>query len=560
MKADATTAPDRAEPPQTAILKLLGLHSDERPALFRETADAATDADLPFFLVLLLSGLIATLGLVLNSTAVVIGAMLVAPLLGPLLGLSMSVAVGDGRLFLQTALTVLAGASAVVALAALVTWALPIDTVTEQIAARTTPNILDLLIAIASGLAGAVVVASRESRLSGSIPGVAVAVALVPPLGVAGFGIGTGLQWPIISGSLLLFGANLAGIVLSGLAVFLTIGMQRHDVVEAAAIWHMEGRSSGLARQCERLPLPSVLGAASSPLRRIALTLLLVVVVSLPLVTSFSHYVRQVRLNTAADTAESALEADGRSLVVNRSVVEDGKGGTVTFRITTRRRVPDDEQRALSERMTATMGSPVTLRLVQIVVPDGKLKQVADSLPVAPAVTATESASTAELLEPLEARLVGTRGDTLLPTGARLLGSALTVAAGRPPELEVSYGSLARLSPDAEALVAAQAARALTLDPARARTRWVRLGEQPMPDEAALLTLLARTPTLNATVRLPERAETERAVFARSVAGTPRVIVKTGAAGLRLCVRTSAEQAGCPLPKPPPPAETALPN
>ena len=531
------------------LLNALGLRTDERPELFRDTADAATDADLPFFLVLLLSGLIATLGLVLNSTAVVIGAMLVAPLLGPLMGLSLSVAVGDGRLFIQTLVTILVGAAAVVALAALVTWALPVDTVTEQIAARTTPNILDLLIAVASGLAGAVVIASRESRLSGSIPGVAVAVALVPPLGVAGFGIGTGLQWSLISGSLLLFGANLAGIVLSGLLVFLLVGMARHEVVETAARWHMELRSSGLARACERLPLPGDGGAASSPINRILLTLGFVILVSLPLARSFGHFVREVRLNQAADAAERTLEADGRTLVVNRSITEEGAGGTVTFRVTTQRRVPESEQTDLSDQMSLVVGKPVALRLVQIVVPSGQLRQAADALPVAP-VTTMPTETTADLLAPLEDRLRQAGGDTLLPPGASLLGSALTVAPGQPPVLEVTYGAAARLSPDAEALVREQAARALSLEAGNARALWVPLGEQPLPnvqEVGALRALLLRYPLLSASLIGPERTAQARAVL---VAALPagRAALSTGDPALRLCVRAAGAAPGCPPP------------
>ena len=76
---------DGDSPVEEAARRQFGLRTWDRPALYRETAEAGTDTDLPFWMVLFLSGAIATLGLVLNSTAVVIGAMLVAPLLGPLL-------------------------------------------------------------------------------------------------------------------------------------------------------------------------------------------------------------------------------------------------------------------------------------------------------------------------------------------------------------------------------------------------------------------------------------------------------------------------------------------
>ncbi len=537
-----------------SIGRQLGLRADERPALYCEIADAATDTDLPFWTVLMLAGAIATLGLVLNSTAVVIGAMLVAPLLGPLLGLSLSVAVGDGRLFVQTALSILAGATAIVALAALVTWLLPIDTVTDEIAARTRPNTLDLLIAIFSGLAGAVVMASRETRLSGSIPGVAVAVALVPPLGVAGFGIGTGFQWPIISGSLLLFGANLAGIVLSGLAVFLAVGMHRPEVVARAKAWHTEDRATGLARSCEGLTLPRTLDVASSPLKRMALTALFVAAVSFPLARSFAHIVREVKVASAADAAKTELEADGGTLVLERAIEQSGDDAAVTFRIATQTRVDDEERERLARTMTRAAGEPVTLTLTQIVVPSGKLAEAARELPSAPPLRAvTPPATTADLLRPLQERLADGLSGVLLPAGARLVGASLQISPNGAPALSVVYGGAEPLSPDAAALVARQAARALDIDPASAVPVFLPLGERalPSPDGAARLRGdLRRWPRLAATVLgTGERADDAAARLATSSPG--QVTRAEGAAGLRLCVRGADDPPGCPAPPAP---------
>ena len=534
----------------------LGLKAGERPLLFRETADAATDTDLAFWLVLLLSGAIATLGLTLNSTAVVIGAMLVAPLLGPLLGLSLSVAVGDGRLFVQTLATVLVAALAIVILAAVITYALPVGTVTDEIASRTKPTILDLLVAIFSGAAGAVVMASRESRLSASIPGVAVAVALVPPLGVAGFGVGTGWQWPIISGSLLLFGANLAGIVLSGLAVFLLVGMHRHEVVAVARQWHREGRSTGLARQCERLPLPHGTGLVSSPLQRILLVLAFAVLVSLPLVKSFSHFVREVRVGSAADAAETQLEADGRTLVLNRSIKVEDATSTIVFRVATKRRVADEERTALARKMSVAVGEPVILRLDQIVVPSGQLRAAADALPTAPvSSTAPTALSTDELVGPLAERLAAVRGELLLPPGSQLVALQLQVRAGGGPLTLVTYGGVERLSADAEALIGRQAARSLSLDPDDVRVGYVPLGLRPFPIEeeaAALRQQLARYPALGATLRAPEGAAVpDIGVRGGDGIGAGQAAREIGPAGLRLCVRPPDVPPGCPAPSVP---------
>ena len=540
---------------QDTLWLRLGLKPGERPLLFRDAADAATDTDLAFWLVLLLSGAIATLGLTLNSTAVVIGAMLVAPLLGPLLGLSLSVAVGDGRLFVQTLATILVAALGIVALAALITYVLPVGSVTDEIASRTKPTILDLFVAIFSGAAGAVVMASRESRLSASIPGVAVAVALVPPLGVAGFGVGTGWQWPIISGSLLLFGANLAGIVLSGLVVFLLVGMSRREVALVARRWHEEGRSTGLARQCERLPLPSG-RLVSSPSRRILLVVGFAVLVSLPLVKSFSHFVHEVRVSSAADAAETQLEADGRTLVLNRSILVADGTSTIVFRVATQRRVGDDERTALARRISTIAGESVTLRLDQIVVPSGRLRAAADALPATPVSPAVPTAlSTDELVGPLAERLADVRGELLLPPGARLVALQLQVRAGGAPLTLVTYGGAERLAPDTEALIGRQAAQLLSVDPGDVRVGYVPLGARPFPTDeqaAALRQQLARYPSLGATLRAPEGAVVPD-LGAGGGIGAGQVAREVGPAGLRLCVRSPDAPPGCPTPPVRPP-------
>src|SRR5690606_20402813 len=159
----------------------------------------------PYWRVLVLSGAIATLGLALDSSAVVIGAMLVAPLLSPVVGLALSLAVGDGRLAVQTGVVVIGSTALVIGISALLTILLPFQTITVEIAARARPTTLDLVIAIFSGLVGAVVTVARGSRLSAAIPGVAISVALIPPLAVAGFGVGIGWDSSLIWGSMLLY-------------------------------------------------------------------------------------------------------------------------------------------------------------------------------------------------------------------------------------------------------------------------------------------------------------------------------------------------------------------
>lgn len=158
-----------------------------------------------------MSGGIAILGLLLSSPAVVIGAMLLSPLMGPIMGLGFALAIGDYPWLKQSARTLAWGSLMAVALCALVVFMSPIQTVTPEIAARTQPNLFDLLVALFSALAGAyAMIRGRE----GTIVGVAIATALMPPLAVVGFGLAT-FNWTVFSGSLLLFITNLITIALT---------------------------------------------------------------------------------------------------------------------------------------------------------------------------------------------------------------------------------------------------------------------------------------------------------------------------------------------------------
>lgn len=173
---------------------------------------------------LLLSVAIATFGIIQDSTAVVIGAMLIAPLMTPILGVAAGIVNSwYGRIVSSLGL-VFAGAGAAIGLAAIIgQWAPIIVPLAgnSQVTSRVAPNIVDMMIALAAGSAGAY--ANVDDRVSDSIAGVAIAVALVPPLGVVGLTLQAGMfddAW----GALLLFLTNLVSIILAAAVVFFITG------------------------------------------------------------------------------------------------------------------------------------------------------------------------------------------------------------------------------------------------------------------------------------------------------------------------------------------------
>lgn len=184
-------------------------------------------ANVDFYTLIILAAGIAFLGLLLNSSSVIIGAMLIAPLMSPILAMATSIVMGNLNMLRTAGNSTLNGIVMAVggsALLTLVLFAFGLSlTPTDEILARTSPNLLDLMVALLSGAAAAYAVS--RSQLAAALPGVAIAAALVPPLCVVGYGLGTG-QVDVALGSALLFLTNLAAIIVAAAVIFLMVGFR----------------------------------------------------------------------------------------------------------------------------------------------------------------------------------------------------------------------------------------------------------------------------------------------------------------------------------------------
>lgn len=214
---EGETAEELASRPLPLITRA---STEEFKELFMVLRDNAQPKS-SFLVLMVLSTILATFGLFSNSSPVVIGAMILAPLMAPIISLSMATLRQDRRLILDSISTVLAGLGLSFIFAVIITWITPISLPNDEILARTRPNLLDLGIAVVSGVAGAYAHAREE--IAKTLAGVAIAVALVPPLAVAGIGFGW-FDWNIFMGALLLLGTNLAGMVLAGAVTFMALG------------------------------------------------------------------------------------------------------------------------------------------------------------------------------------------------------------------------------------------------------------------------------------------------------------------------------------------------
>jgi uncharacterized hydrophobic protein (TIGR00271 family) len=188
-----------------------------------------------FVVLLALSTVIATYGVVTDSTASVIGAMIIAPLMTPIMAAAAAVTMGSTIRLGQALRLVALGILGVIVLAMLLTFFIPDSIISfptnSQITSRVSPGLLDLVIALAAGAAGAYAIGRQE--IADSLAGVAIAISLVPPLSVVGISLAKG-QWVDSGGAFLLFLTNFFAILLAGAIVFRLMGLEKLGFVDAS--------------------------------------------------------------------------------------------------------------------------------------------------------------------------------------------------------------------------------------------------------------------------------------------------------------------------------------
>jgi uncharacterized hydrophobic protein (TIGR00271 family) len=274
-----------------------------------------------FWLLLLLSAVIATAGVIGDSTATVIGAMIVAPLMTPILGIVLAIVLSDRVNLFRSIALVVGGAAAVI----LIAWAMghlvALEVVAQtntQVSVRVHPRLIDLLAALATGAVGAVALA--RSDISDTLPGVAIAISLVPPLAVVGLTLESGATDEAL-GALLLFGTNVAAILLSGVVVM--------------AIYRVALHATGAAAPTERRRRRSA----------VALVTLSVIAVAVPLaVTSQIIGAKAVGEQTLTDVASVWAEEAGWRLVDVESVANG-------YRVRAAGPLPEPDTASLRDRL-----------------------------------------------------------------------------------------------------------------------------------------------------------------------------------------------------------------
>jgi uncharacterized hydrophobic protein (TIGR00271 family) len=302
-------------------------------SLYFEKPDR-TNKLVAWWVMLLLSVAIATFGILQDSTAVVIGAMLIAPLMTPIIGTAAGAVNGQPMRVTTSLGMIAAGVGASIGLAFVIgAWApqlIPLES-NSQVTSRVSPNIIDMGIALAAGAAGAF--ANVNRRVSASIAGVAIAVALVPPLGVVGLTLHAGAFGDAL-GAFILFLTNLVSIILAAMIVFALTGF------------------APISRMKEN----------ANEIKRVAITVsIAAILIAIPLAFTVSSVLETAARQSDAQEAVDDWLNDSTDLDVNRIEV---KNSEVSVIVTGAEAIPDVQ--SLEDALTESFGRPVTILVEHI--------------------------------------------------------------------------------------------------------------------------------------------------------------------------------------------------
>ncbi len=231
-------------------------------SFFVGSADRERDLS-GYGVLLILAALIASAGIVADSTATVIGAMIVAPLMRPILGIAAALVLVDRRMLTRSVMLVLGSVLLVIGTGVAIglLTSQPVQAATNgQVAGRVSPRLIDLIAALATGLVGAF--AAVRSDVSDTLPGVAIAISLVPPLAVVGLTLEAGEPGQAL-GALLLFGTNVTAIVATGVLLFLLGGLRQARLASGQPLGQLKGSTLAIvASTLALVAVPLAIGSA----------------------------------------------------------------------------------------------------------------------------------------------------------------------------------------------------------------------------------------------------------------------------------------------------------
>lgn len=322
--------------------KIIKSLPSERQKVITDEVALSASPGYDFFILVVLSCSIATLGLITDSSAVIIGAMLIAPLMSPIIGIGLASISGNTTLLRKSLSALFRGALLAICLATLMTWGnnyLPFFSIQEmpkEVLARTRPTPIDLVIALAGGIAAAY--AMTQPNISAALPGVAIATALMPPLCTVGIGLALN-RWDVAGGATLLFITNAITIAFASVLVFF-----------------LRGFSSDIQIKDRRIPRSLIVAAL--------LTALLLVPLSYFSLKFFKEASENRLVNEVV--AMEVKKLSGVDLV-DLNVTRNGQGLDMVVTIRTGSSLEYEQVVNLQKAIVEGLNQPVSLKVSQVI-------------------------------------------------------------------------------------------------------------------------------------------------------------------------------------------------
>jgi uncharacterized hydrophobic protein (TIGR00271 family) len=461
----------------------LGVKQEKKEEIYLQISRSATLIDVSYWSQVFFSAGIATLGLALNSPAVIIGAMLISPLMGPILASGLALATGDFVLAARAAANLLLSCLLAILFAVVLVALLPFKEITAEIAARTQPNTLDLVVALFSGAVGSIAICKEVKGVVTSIPGVAIAVALMPPLCVVGYGIGLALTLNlgdggrIARGGALLFLTNLVAIVFTAMVVFVALHIDTEHVKERVREWqHRDPESSWVRQLFAKIPVVQRLRIAGSLAGRFVAILIIILAILVPLTQSFLHLKQEIsrkqqenRIRVAAtklweENFSRMPNGEPRCYLGQLSLVDREDRLALLLRVFTIKPYSTDEKAEYTRLVAARIDRPVqsvVVRLIEIPTVSSELLTKAreenrDDVLTNDEKRAAEVLTLGQLQTNYAQEVETVLGHLHLPPPATFVDYEVTIKTSDMPEVKVIYLSERDIESDALQLVTDQ--------------------------------------------------------------------------------------------------------
>ncbi len=449
----------------------LGVSPQRKEEIYLDLSKSVALRDPSYWLQILFAAGIATLGLALNSPAVIIGAMLISPLMGPILAGGLAFASGDLILGLRASLSLLLSCLAAIAFSVLLVGLLPFKEMTSEIAARTQPNTLDLVVALFSGAIGSMAICREVKGVVTSIPGVAIAVALMPPLCVVGYGVGLAISlngaegMRVARGGGLLFLTNLVAITFTAMLVFLSLHVDTERVKERVREWRRENKESVVARYLlRRFHVSERVRNIGGLPGRLVMILVTIALLLIPLTQSLGQLKGEIARQQQENRVRRAVTqlwqqyfekspgGESRSFLDSVAISEaDGKL-SLALRVFDTQPYTEPEKTEYTRLVAERLGRPadsVRLQLIEIPTAAALLAAKAGVDKRGPSPS-TVAQLRADFWQGVEAAMQGVR----LPPSMQLLGYHVMTGSGETTRVVIVYLGERDIESDAQALIA----------------------------------------------------------------------------------------------------------